>query len=64
MLLTDDDLMPSGKFTGHPMKLIPANYLIWYSENVQQNYENQNIHDYIKENLEVLKHEINQSNRQ
>ncbi len=28
------NLMPTGKYTGHPLSNIPLNYLVWASENL------------------------------
>jgi uncharacterized protein (DUF3820 family) len=52
--------MPIGKYKGQKMANVPAAYLIWL-------YENGNIYgelkQYIADNLEVMKAEINYSNK-
>ncbi len=58
MILTDNDLMPFGKFAGKRMIDIDANYLLWFKDNVAPNYSNKNVHDYIVDNLQVLKKEV------
>jgi uncharacterized protein (DUF3820 family) len=50
--LTDNSIMPWGKYKGHNMINVPANYLLYL-------YENDKCHgavkDYIIENLEFIK---------
>jgi uncharacterized protein (DUF3820 family) len=57
---TDESIMTFGKYKGEKMANIPAEYLIWL-------YENSNIFgeikEYIKENLDVLKSEIEYKNK-
>ena len=54
--MTDDSLMPIGKYKGEKMANVPPEYLLWL-------YENGNIYgelkQYIKNNIEVIKSEIN-----
>ncbi len=57
MKLTDESIMPFGKFLGQKLLNIPANYFLWFKDNVAPNYSNQNIHDYINDNIDVLKKE-------
>ena len=58
--MTDESIMPIGKYKGQKMANVPAAYLIWL-------YENGNIYgelkQYIANNLEVMKSEINYSNK-
>lgn len=58
MSLTDNDLMPWGQHKGVKMANVPASYLIWLYEEKKCSG---NVKDYIKENLDVLKREINES---
>ncbi len=51
--LTDDSLMPFGKYKGQPMQDVPASYLHWFYHNGSDG----NVKDYIKENLDALKME-------
>jgi len=52
--LTDNDEMPWGKHQGISMANVPADYLLWlYKENKCSD----NVREYIKENLDVLKEE-------
>lgn len=54
MKLTDSSLMPYGKYKGDKMINVPAFYLLWLFEN---NKCGKDVADYVKENLDVLKHE-------
>lgn len=55
--LTDNSIMPFGKYQGHTMANVPASYLIWIFENNKCTKE---VAIYISENLENLKLEIKQ----
>ena len=54
--MTDESIMSIGKYKGEKMANVPASYLLWL-------YENGNIYgelkQYIADNLEVIKSEIN-----
>jgi uncharacterized protein (DUF3820 family) len=58
--MTDESIMPIGKYKGEKMANVPPDYLLWL-------YENGNIYgelrNYIKENLDVIKAEINLKNK-
>jgi len=58
--ITDESIMPIGKYKGQKLANVPPDYLLWL-------YINGNIYgdlkDYIKENLEVIKSEINYKNK-
>jgi len=58
--MDDNSLMPIGKYKGDKMANVPPNYLLWL-------YENGNIYgelkQYIKDNLDVIKAEINYKNK-
>lgn len=58
MILEDNDLMPEGKYRGIKMANVPADYLLWYKDNVCPTYDNDAIHNYIKDNLSILENEI------
>jgi uncharacterized protein (DUF3820 family) len=34
----DDDVMPFGKYKGHPLKDIPASYLLWWADQDSSRY--------------------------
>lgn len=57
--LIDESIMPFGMYskTKTPMADVPADYLIWLYEN---ELEDGNVKDYIKENMDALKKEINE----
>lgn len=55
MILTDESPMPFGKWQGRKMANVPADYLIWLYEN---NKCNNDVREYIEDNLEVLRFEI------
>jgi uncharacterized protein (DUF3820 family) len=53
--MTDESLMPYGKFEGQKMANVPAKYLLWlYDENKCTG----NVRQYIKDNLDVLRSEV------
>lgn len=55
--LTDDDLMPFGKYKGQPMSDVPAHYLHWLWYNGMKDDTKSPVAAYIKENMHVLKSE-------
>jgi uncharacterized protein (DUF3820 family) len=57
---TDKTLMPFGKYKGKALINIPAYYFIWLWENTDVKGA---LHTYIKENLDVFKQEIKNSNK-
>ena len=59
--LTDADPMPYGKYKGRPMEDVPADYLMWLIDNNRASPE---VKDYIKDNIDVLMKEINESKNQ
>ena len=50
----DNQTMKFGKYAGYEFINIPASYFLWFKAKVSPTYQNQHIHDYIKENLQVL----------
>lgn len=48
--------MPFGKYQGTEMENVPASYLIWLYDNNKCNKE---VKEYIEDNMDVLKMEIN-----
>jgi uncharacterized protein (DUF3820 family) len=58
--MTDESIMPIGKYKGEKMANVPSEYLLWL-------YENGNIYgelkQYLKENIDVIKSEINYKNK-
>jgi len=52
--VTDNSLMPFGKFKGRPMANVPAPYLLWLYNN---NCNHQGVKRYIVSNLELLNRE-------
>ena len=53
--MTDESIMPFGKYKGEKMANIPPDYLLWLYENGKCYGE---VHKYIVDNLDVLKSEI------
>ena len=53
--MTDESLMPFGKFKGEKLANVDASYLIWLYENNKCFGE---LKAYIKDNLDVLQSEI------
>jgi uncharacterized protein (DUF3820 family) len=49
--MTDQDLMPFGKYKGEKMEKVPASYLLWLRD---EGCSNPDVRDYIEENLTVL----------
>ncbi len=56
MILTDESLMPNGKYVGVKMANVPAFYLIWCYDNDRLNGD---VKAYVKENYDVLQSEAN-----
>jgi len=58
--MDDNSIMPFGKYKGEKMANVPAEYLIWF-------YENRMVYgwmkEYIENNLDVLKSEIEYKNK-
>jgi uncharacterized protein (DUF3820 family) len=52
MKLTDDSLMPFGKYKDYSMINVPASYLLWLYENDKCNKE---VKEYIEDNLDFIK---------
>lgn len=57
--LTDEDLMPFGKFKGTPMEKVPANYLLWLDRELEgqtmfEGSDKQKVWNYIEDNREIL----------
>ena len=57
--MTDNSLMPFGKYKGTKMADVPASYLIWIFENNKCSIE---VIKYVRENLDVLKEEVKREN--
>jgi uncharacterized protein (DUF3820 family) len=56
--LSDNDLMPFGKYKGIAMMHVPANYLHYLWQNgMKSETKTSNIADYIDRNIEGLKQE-------
>lgn len=55
-ILTDESLMPWGKWKGTKMANVPADYLLWLHK---EGKYNASVKAYILENLELLKKEAN-----
>jgi len=53
--MTDESIMPFGKYKGEKMANIPPDYLLWLYENDKCYGE---IKTYIKDNIDVIKSEI------
>lgn len=61
--MKDTDKMPFGKYKGIAMAKVPANYLLWLNEDLK-NKNNPFIlplKEYIQDNIEVLKQEVESS---
>ena len=60
MEMTDEDLMPFGKFKGTAMANVPGRYLLWLHENASIGARNgfPKVFEYILDNLKVIKLEI------
>ena len=58
--LTDESLMPFGKYKGTKMANVPADYLVWLLNN---GCNVGLVADYIRDNLDVLNAEIERKNK-
>jgi len=53
--MTDESVMPFGKYKGDPIGTVPASYLLWlYEENKCYG----EVKQYIRENMDVIKGQI------
>ena len=55
--MTDNDMMPFGKYKGEKMVNVPASYLLWA---IEQQWCRGEIKQYILNNLDVLKAQVKQ----
>lgn len=63
MILTDESLMPFGKFKGIRMEDVPGSYLLWlYDEwtlpNPRFGFVNTDVKEYIEDNMDAIKMEV------
>lgn len=56
--LDDNSIMEWGMYKGKRLIQIPAHYLLWVKDNMKRTISNQNVFDYIHENLDVLQKEV------
>lgn len=59
---TDSTLMPFGKHKGKRLIDVPAHYLIWLLE-FNEPLRNQQLKEYIEDNLEALKKEVKDASK-
>lgn len=57
MKLTDQSLMPFGKYAGAKMEEVPAKYLLWLWDNGVHQEAGRDLHNYIKESFSALETE-------
>lgn len=63
MKLTDESLMPFGKYKNEKMANVPSSYLLWLYNNPDPNYNqwssirSREVREYIEDNLDCLKQE-------
>lgn len=57
--LTDNDIFDFGRVhKGKAMANVPADYLLWFKENVKKTSNTRPIHNYIKENWDSIEIEL------
>jgi len=59
--MTDESLMPFGKYKGYAMVNIPADYLLWLYENATQ--LRSDMKTYLEDNIDVIRAEVNRSKK-
>lgn len=59
--MNDESIMPFGKYKGEKLANVPPDYLLWLFDNGKCYGE---VRQYIEDNLEVLKSEIEYKNKQ
>jgi len=59
--MTNESIMPIGKYRGEKMANVPPEYLLWMYENTNIIYDE--LKQYIKDNLDIIKSEINYKNK-
>jgi uncharacterized protein (DUF3820 family) len=58
--LTDNDIMPFGKYKGKALINVPAKYLLWlYNDGC----DHPGLRQYLNENLDALNKEVSKSSR-
>ena len=58
--MTDESIMPIGKYKGQKMANVPSEYLLWLLENGNTYGE---LKQYLIENKEIFESEINYKNK-
>lgn len=61
-MMNDESLMPFGKYKGTSLGEVPASYLLWLYEGADHTVTGP-LKDYIKENLDVIKSQIEDEKR-
>lgn len=59
-MLTDESIMPFGMFKGEKMANVPPHYLLWLFEN---NRCSGDVKQYIEDNMDVIKIEIERKSK-
>lgn len=62
--LTDETIMPWGKYKGEELQDVPAGYLVWLVSEIQSSIKRSSFQNglvvYVEENKDVLLKEINE----
>jgi hypothetical protein len=58
--MTDEDLMPFGKYKGTAMANVPAGYLLWAHRTWVETPSNRDVKKYIWDNLDAIQKEFNE----
>lgn len=62
--MTDESLMPFGKYRGEKMANVPASYLMWAWDNkIVSVHKWPKVWIYIRENLDAIKSELSNAGR-
>jgi hypothetical protein len=64
--MTDESIMPFGKYKGEKMANVPPEYLLWMLENLNSRYGSiiyNELKAYLLENKEIFEAEINYKNK-
>ena len=64
--MTDESIMPFGKYKGEKMANVPPDYLLWMLENLNSRYGSiiyNELKAYLLENKEIFEAEINYKNK-
>lgn len=61
--MDDSTVMPFGKYRGEKLANVPASYLLWLYDQNSTSIDGRKVCHYVRENLDVLKAEIERNKK-